>query len=639
MPTRAELISIAEQAVKEGDDATAHEAMDMIDKLDAGSKSPEANNANVSDVPLVSGMQGYEEQQAAQQAQYANKPAEPSLMDKVKALPEVAGALITGATSGLIGQGAGFTQQLIKEVSSGQFGTNEAANRIAQNSSDVGASLTYSPKSEAGQQILSSIAQASEPLAAITPLAGEMGIISQATKVASPAIKAETVGALNKVADIVKSEAKILKPQQSATAIDTINKIKSGSTDSALAPVELKLVDSSKRDAQGNLLPSAYKVVDDAEAKKAITQGFDNGEVSLLKSANEKDASLMQEMVNISEKGKNDLGYMAENRPSDVLGRELLADYKQLQIKNRAAGTAIDNIAKKELRGQQVDVSVPVQDFLQKLTDDLGVKFETDANGKIKPKFGKSEIRSSGYKKEQQFLKNTIDDLVNSGMPDAYNVHTFKRAIDNIVYSGKTTGLNKTVENAVKGFRAGLDETLDNTFPAYNTANVDYAKTIRAMGDLQDAAGKKLDFNASGADKQLGVLTNRLLSNVQSRQQLTNAIDQLRATAKEYGRNSDYDASKLAMMSNILDRRFGTHAPRSLGGEVEKSGSGAISQLGEKAARGGLTVVDVGVAGAKAGYEKYKGINNENAYKSLRVLLAKQRRKAMEQQQLQEVAQ
>lgn len=72
---------------------------------------------------------------------------------------------------------------------------------------------------------------------------------------------------------------------------------------------------------------------------------------------------------------------------------------------------------------------------------------------------------------------------------------------------------------------------LDNTYPDYNAANVKYRDTVTALDGLQDAAGKKLDFFAEGANQQLGTLSKRLMQNVTTRQELQNAITKLQDTS------------------------------------------------------------------------------------------------------------
>lgn len=160
MPSRAELISIAEQAIKEGDDATAHEAMDMIDRLDAAQPP-------VSDVPLVPGMQGYEAQQAAMQ-----KPAiqEPSVLDKAGAALKAGGVMLGNAIPGTIGALGGSIYGLV----SGQ-GEEEMARGAEQFS-------PFSTNDPLAQEYIANTAEALAPLAGIPVIGGEIGALSKSVR-------------------------------------------------------------------------------------------------------------------------------------------------------------------------------------------------------------------------------------------------------------------------------------------------------------------------------------------------------------------------------------------------------------------------------------------------------------------------
>jgi hypothetical protein len=264
--------------------------------------------------------------------------------------------------------------------------------------------------------------------------------------------------------------------------------------------------------------------------------------------------------------------------------------------------------------------------FIATLKDELGVTLSQDADGKLKPVFSGSQLRSSAFKRDRQFIKNIIDDLHNAGEPDAYNVHNFKRAIDNmVVYGDGSSTLNKSVESSVKQLRNGLDSVLDNNFQGYNKANQDYSTTIKALGDLREVAGKKLKFNDRGANEQIGVLSRGMLSNIKSRQQLTNAITGLQDTANIYGANSQVNIKNLVMYANELDRRFGSHAPTSFGGEIQKStaisGAQVLGNAGLSAATGSHRGV---ISAALEAKKKLFKTTNKDAYNALRSLTVKQ---------------
>ena len=152
--------------------------------FDIASAKPLQAKAINTDVPSP-------EQDAFVAQGYANRPAETpvSMMDRVKALPEVSATMATGATTGLLGNIGGTLQQAGREIMGGQFGTPEAANRIEQRAADVGASATYSPKSPAAQEMLGAIGDVAAPFAGAAGLTAQMNIAGNAARAGMPALR------------------------------------------------------------------------------------------------------------------------------------------------------------------------------------------------------------------------------------------------------------------------------------------------------------------------------------------------------------------------------------------------------------------------------------------------------------------
>jgi hypothetical protein len=138
-------------------------------------------------------------------------PADPSLVQQAIGAGETALTLATGATGGIIGSAAGTLGQAAREALAGQFGTNEAASRIAQAAEERAADLTYAPRTEAGQRMAQSAGNLAAPLAALGPMgglaAGEAQAVSAAAREAAGLGRAAAQAAkpaLNKAADAAK---------------------------------------------------------------------------------------------------------------------------------------------------------------------------------------------------------------------------------------------------------------------------------------------------------------------------------------------------------------------------------------------------------------------------------------------------
>ena len=569
-----------------------------------------AQQAN--DVPLVQGMQGYEQQQSAQQANYANR-QEPSLIDKVQAIPQVAGTLLSGATTGLIGQGAGLAQQLAKEIASGQFGSQESANRVANRTAEVGGSATYQPTNPVAQQMLGQIANIAEPMAGIAPLTGELRTIAQSAKLASPLAKTNLAPA--NAIEAIKQEAAIIAPP-SQKNIDIIKKIQAGSTENELAPYKIEpkapLLKESK-----SLKPTDYKLVPDDTAKKALDQEWESGTVQAVKNFDPKTAEVAARMLKVAQVGTKDDTFKANNRPIAEMGYEFARQVAQVKAAKKKAGNDIDKEASL-LKNERVDVAPAVDNFLSNVENNLGVKITPTSKG-VAIDFRGSDLEgaSAEIRSAQGVLRTLVSRMYNTRTPSAYDVHRLKKFIDSQVSYGSTLGgLKGETDIVVKGLRKELDDLLDNNFEQYRIANDSYRETKTALDSVQELVGKKVNLDNDYTPQALGKLSRRILSNAQSAERVKEAMMNIDEVAMRYGSGEQAgNLSALVKFADTLDKQFGIAADSSLASEIAKGTGQAIR--GSK--------VDATGTMFNAAMQKIKGVNTDRKYQTMNELLDRQR--------------
>jgi len=352
------------------------------------------------------------------------------------------------------------------------------------------------------------------------------------------------------------------------------------------------------------------KIVKDPVAKELIKQGADEGTVSLMKGASATDKAKMSSAMDILEKSKVDKKFAATNRPSDVIGDSVVDRFNVVKKANSEAGKQLDDVAK-SLKGNKFDAKPAVQSFIDDL-DELGVKFN---NGKAN--FKGSSIE--GVKPAENLINRIVKRTETLG-DDAFEYHNLKKFIDEQVSFGKTSeGLSGNTERVVKGLRRNIDSLLDTNFPAYNDVNTTYSTTRGAIDDFLSSAGSKFDINAAGANKQLGTLSRRVLSNAQSRVQVLNSLDNLQTVAESLGGKFDDDLITQIAFINEIETLFGSSAKTSLQGSTEKAiktGASVANRLRKAEGLGGLALDTVA-----SGIEKAGGVNEENLIKALRAIL------------------
>lgn len=540
------------------------------------------------------GTQEYAEQAVAGLGEEVARPdqpkpiAEPSTIgEKLVGAGEAALALGTGATGGLAGQIGGAITGLVGEIAAGNYGEQEAADRIKAFANEMARKFTYEPRTAEGQAQTRAVAETLQPLEAIPPLA-ELQALSAASGFAAPHI-AKASGAPARTVENVLNKTPFQRKMRKA--------------------IEESTPDAPANETAKYIISESGRVKSDPIAIEAIRQGFDEGVIASLKGSTKQDRAAMRSMIDVLQKGKRSARYARENRPSDIVGRSIMDRFKAVQMQNKQAGKQLDGVAQ-SLKGQNVDVRPAVDSFLGAL-DKLDVSTQV-VDGRVVPKFSGSMIE--GLSGPETAIKR-IFNRMNKSKIDALDVHKMKRFIDEQVSYGKASGegLTGQTENALKTLRRGLDEALDSAFPEYDRVNTQYADTRGALEAFTDVAGKKFDPLGSNADKQVGTLSRRMLGNAQSRVPLIDAIKSMEDAARKYGAQIDGDITTQAMFFDELERMFGSSAPTSIQGIGEK--------VVDVATR---SKADILAGAAKGVVEKARGINEEKAIQAIIDLLESQ---------------
>ena len=494
---------------------------------------------------------------------------------------QTGGAILSGVGSDILGR--------VSALAGGGYPANPE--KQAEIYDRIVAQNQYIPSREGARNLLSGISETIEPLSQLPPVMG--GVIPQmATTAAGKALIP------NAIAEIT--------PQTSANKA-IAQRITSGETDKDLAG-SMVVPESIAR--------GAPRAKSDKVAQEAIKQGFDEGVVQALKQTTPTNRAKLLRMANIAEKSKQDAVFSATNRPADVAGDSLAQRIKAIRDTNIQAGKEIDDVADKVIRNKPVDYETPFSRFVSDI-EGAGITID---DGKLN--FSGSDLEfSAGDKK---LVSDIYSRAIKTDGSDAYKVHKLKRLIDRTVDYGKgsQSGVTSGGESIVKGFRRAVDESLDNAFEDYNKANTKYADTISALAAFQDAAGSKVNLFGENADKALGTVSRRLLSNTQSRVNLMDSIKNIDDVSRKYGQTFDDDIMTQVLFADELDKIFGAAARTSLQGDVGKG-----VKRGLETASGQKTVSGIAIDATASAVEKLRGINEKNAFRSIKELLAREEAK------------
>ena len=554
------------------------------------------------DVPPTSEIPGYNGPVSNPVAPTAPEKPARSLGEVATGIGEAGLTALTGSTAGALSSIQGTINGIIKEAVAGNFGTQEAADRIEQLTMQQAQNVTYQPRTEAGREYAAALGKVSEPLAALTPISAELsGAMTTASKAVRPSRKFTP--------EIDKSLGSEITPKQvspknvpGAKSIDDVDfamEMGGKSREFAMNPQSPEFAEFVLKGGQ---------LTTDPIARQAIKQGIDPGFVSMIKTAGPATKRKMAAMLNIIKRGKKDLRYQDKFRPIDILGSSVADRIKYISKENKKAGKDLST-AVKDLSGKTVNYTDAYDSFVNGLGD-LGVVFEKSETGRLVPNFDSSVFSAA---KPKSMIKNILQRFGKNGDVDARQAHIDKKFIDELVNWGKNeTGSAGQVEGLAKRLRGNVNSEIGKVSKAYRTANEKYSDTKDLLDRFVKSSGAKLSVGDEGYSRAAGVGMRRTLSNAPSGAALRQVVDDIEAVSKKYGGKFNDDLNDQTSFAIQLDRKFGPSAKTSLGGEQAAAvDRGAEVLLGQKTMYG---------AAAETGMEalkKARGINEDNAFKAL----------------------
>lgn len=499
-----------------------------------------------------------------------------------------------GGAGGMALAGKGMQSAASSPLLQG-IGAKTAEHAAAQVTGGAGAGLGFQAAKEAGMGTPESLGAA-----AVGALAG--AVLPGKPRVAA-AVRAVPKAGTSMIVRPGQAVARTVTGQQSPKMVDMAKVIKDNPYNADTAA--FKLSGPYSKAAQ----------VDDA-AKEALKQGWRPKFIAAVKASSPEDYSAARKMVNLYEMGMKRAN--VTTRPTDIVGETMLKRIDYIGKTKREAGAEIEKAAD-GLRGKQVDYSPAMANFAENLQK-IGVKMGRDVEspdftvGDIGVSMRGSDIEGDAGSK---VLLERVFRRLSTDTPDGYHVHTAKRWLDNQVEYGKKsqTGLLGDTERVVKKLRADLNQSLRDSSPEYEQANVKYKDTLDAMESLQNSIGTKVDLDGPNVDKALGTEARKLLTNYQARVNMLTALDDMESVAKKYGMKVDDSVMNQILVTNELDRMFGSVAEGSFKGQIEQAIRPGI-QVAQGNARQAAIELATGLI------DKARGINEENAIKALKKLLS-----------------
>lgn len=190
---------------------------------------------------------------------------EPSLGEKVVGAGEAALTTATGMTGGTVGMIGGTLKGLAEQILAGKFGTPEAAKLVEKSAMEGAQALTYMPRTQAGQEYAQDVGETLQQVVPVTPLTAEMGMLGQAVKNATPAVRAATSAGAATAAAKAGQVVDAVKPP----VVNAVNAVKNAP---ARAAEMVGLKDPAPQPTPGTMASGGAAGTDVATMRRAAAQ-------------------------------------------------------------------------------------------------------------------------------------------------------------------------------------------------------------------------------------------------------------------------------------------------------------------------------------------------------------------------------
>lgn len=425
-------------------------------------------------------------------------------------------------------------------------------------------------------------------------------------------------GLSSKLLDIAETGSQRLQKEVGEATVRTFDELKAATNNvkSSVRAIKDKFTGAQDAAYKATLNPETVgkRIATDPEfgrvVKEAQKQGFKEDDINFLAGVDEADKPAMKEMFDLAVKAQSDKRQIV--RAGDRLGETVVDQVKQVQKLNNDAGQAVDEAAK-SLKGVTVDAT-PLKENILSTLDSAGISM---LDG------GTLDFSNSVFKNTPK-LQTEIQRVLSS-VPDgsdAYQLHIFKKSIDELVNYGTTgEGLSGQSERILKSIRNSADTVLDNSFENYNKANTDYKFTRDFLEEAKGIVGRKVDLSTDEGKQAFGQALRSAFSNNKSRGATLSFIENTQKVGKQLKlTGAEQNVLEQAIFVTMLENTFGSEAATGLAGEVSK---------GIKTAAKGLDIIRNPVKGglnaAADLIEKARGITPEGKKKILEAFINTQK--------------
>ena len=390
-------------------------------------------------------------------------------------------------------------------------------------------------------------------------------VMSKATGIAKEAARSTREAFKNQAALQAKSQTKALSDDVGSL---TSRMFKESSNKTAIR----QALDEGTVESVGYKLNPKGKIVSAPLERDLIEQGIDEKVILRAKGMGAKDRSASKDMLVKTRKFIRGEKGSETDRPQKVIGNASMRRFRIIKKELSRAGKDLDNAVERELKGEPVNVSNAVEGFKNDLKK-LRITFNDE---------GKLDLSDSILTGPSKPIRDAVRAIRDGVFDSADDLHRVKQSLDtNINYDSPLKDpIDSRAQDAMISLRKAVNKKLRSMSDSYAKANDNYAETAKVLKPFAKAMGKRFDPNNDRVENLVGRELRKTISNSQITDEMIEAVTNLDSMAKKLGGEFDEDIISLVNLNSELERVFGSFAPNSFQGGIEKGANIALERSG-----------------------------------------------------------
>ena len=270
--------------------------------------------------------------------------------------------------------------------------------------------------------------------------------------------------------------------------------------------------------------------------------------------------------------------------PQSVIGESAMKRFDVIKKAQAEASKKIGEAVRTDLKNKPVNIQTVIDEFDDDLAR-LGVRLTDE---------GKLDFSQSLIQRSNTTPIKDVYARLKANYSDAAELHDLKRYISKQIDYGKSSPLVRTLDDdaeaALKAVRAKINANLQDMSPAYKAANKEFSDAAQTIVPFAKEMGRRFDPESMRVDSLVGQELRKTITNYAKANDLIEALDNLDATARQFGGQFDDDIMTQVMFNAELQKAFGSFKPGSMQGVIESGTDVALSRAGltGQAAKAGL---------------------------------------------------